>query len=229
MRRGPGDWGYHEMRKLLLGAAAALGALTAASTAGAATLLVSDVGVQTWGNQVNVAGHSGEYATGIIFNNDLLVFCVDLEHNIGVTHYDPALQFTWGLLTVDGAGNGISEADSNRIGQLADRGLSLSRSGDPDKVDDVSAIQAAIWSIEYHSVATSSNPEINAEILHFIDITHDNGKGRARSLIAHDPGVASGVQNMVTGSVPEPASWALMICGFGGIGAMLRRRKAIFA
>jgi hypothetical protein len=28
------------------------------------------------------------------------------------------------------------------------------------------------------------------------------------------------------GGVPEPASWALLLLGFGGIGAQLRRRKA---
>lgn len=33
----------------------------------------------------------------------------------------------------------------------------------------------------------------------------------------------------VTAPVPEPASWALMIAGFGGAGAMLRRRKTGFA
>jgi len=36
------------------------------------------------------------------------------------------------------------------------------------------------------------------------------------------------VQNVVNigaGAVPEPASWALMIFGFGGAGAMLRRRR----
>jgi PEP-CTERM motif len=27
------------------------------------------------------------------------------------------------------------------------------------------------------------------------------------------------------GAVPEPAAWALMIMGFGGAGAMLRRRR----
>lgn len=31
------------------------------------------------------------------------------------------------------------------------------------------------------------------------------------------------------GGIPEPGAWALMIMGFGGAGAMLRRRKAAFA
>lgn len=30
-------------------------------------------------------------------------------------------------------------------------------------------------------------------------------------------------------AVPEPATWALMIMGFGGVGAMIRSRKAVIA
>jgi len=33
----------------------------------------------------------------------------------------------------------------------------------------------------------------------------------------------------VGGGVPEPGTWALMILGFGGVGAMLRRRSALAA
>jgi hypothetical protein len=43
-----------------------------------------------------------------------------------------------------------------------------------------------------------------------------------------DPDVGSGRQFRVmgvSGPIPEPGSWAMMIMGFGGIGAMLRRRR----
>ncbi len=33
----------------------------------------------------------------------------------------------------------------------------------------------------------------------------------------------------VTGSIPEPATWAMMLCGFGGCGAALRSRRKVAA
>ena len=35
-----------------------------------------------------------------------------------------------------------------------------------------------------------------------------------------------GVTMNAVGGVPEPATWAMMILGIGGIGAMARRRRA---
>lgn len=37
--------------------------------------------------------------------------------------------------------------------------------------------------------------------------------------------IAFEVDNFAAASVPEPATWGLMIAGFGGIGAVLRRRR----
>jgi hypothetical protein len=39
----------------------------------------------------------------------------------------------------------------------------------------------------------------------------------------------SGKQGVFTGGVPEPRSWAMMIAGFGLVGAAMRRRRAVAA
>lgn len=45
-----------------------------------------------------------------------------------------------------------------------------------------------------------------------------------------DGGSATGVPVTTTSAVPEPAVWAMMLVGFGGLGAMLRyRRRETFA
>ena len=40
-----------------------------------------------------------------------------------------------------------------------------------------------------------------------------------------DRQVRYSITSIRPGAIPEPASWALMIMGFGGIGSMMRRRK----
>jgi hypothetical protein len=54
-----------------------------------------------------------------------------------------------------------------------------------------------------------------------------NGGGGQRSI--DDFGPISRVSQAVISAVPEPAAWALMILGFGGVGAVLRRRRRGFA
>jgi hypothetical protein len=53
-------------------------------------------------------------------------------------------------------------------------------------------------------------------------LTIDPSAGDAFSL-AFSPGVGNAVSG--PGGVPEPSTWALMLVGFGGLGAMLRRRR----
>jgi hypothetical protein len=43
------------------------------------------------------------------------------------------------------------------------------------------------------------------------------------------PGLTLIYSPLVTGGVPEPATWALLLAGFGGVGAMARRRRAVAA
>jgi hypothetical protein len=226
------------IRKMLLGAAMAVATLGAATQAAATDAIITNVGTGEW-NWVSIAGHGVEPATPILFSGyevpslttftNQVVFCVDLEHIIYVGG-PQALPFDFAELTVDGAGAAVSEANSNRIGRLADLGRYLYNSADPYRYWDTSAVQAAIWSIEYNTTVTSSTGDltkdsyINNKIGQLVLVT-DNGRGRARIFQS----VGHVYQNQTSGGVPEPASWALMIGGFGMAGGMLRRRRAELA
>jgi hypothetical protein len=60
----------------------------------------------------------------------------------------------------------------------------------------------------------------------------DTAKGLVPEQVAPPPAggpvhVARGAHNTSGGSLPEPASWGLMIIGFGGMGAVLRSRRRL--
>lgn len=212
-----------------MSAVAAMGLMGAAGSASAANILVSDVGVYNF-NPAAIVGQGTHAATGIIFNNSFLVFCVDLQHNIGVGHFNTPLVYQEGQLTHDGAGNAMSVATSNRIGRLVDYGRYLRTSNAVDLGNKLSAVQAAIWSLEYNGAASFSGglAYLNPLVNQLVQVS-DNGRGRSNALLGHLPGDPSGTQNMGTGGVPEPMTWALMLSGFGLAGAALRRRRALAA
>ena len=57
-----------------------------------------------------------------------------------------------------------------------------------------------------------------------------NAGGISRLVISNPPGIEiDHIQYGFANAVPEPASWALMIAGFGLAGAATRRRRAVTA
>jgi hypothetical protein len=72
-------------------------------------------------------------------------------------------------------------------------------------------------------------------------VVNDNGQGKftvtgpniTTLSFTFDPAIETGRQFRVdlpaTGVIPEPATWAMMIIGFGGVGAMMRRRRHALA
>ena len=195
-----------------------------ASTASAANLIVTDVKVDSW-SQVNFAPNYGNLvSTSILFNDTFVVFCIDLQHHINV---GGGQNLTYELRQLDknGAGAMIGIEASNKIGRLASLGRHIYQGpADAFRSKKLTAIQAAIWSVEYGGPrATSTDAYTDGKIQEYASIGYFGG-GFAKGLYSLDANPQR--QNMVPGFVPEPATWALMIGGFGMAGVMLRRRQA---
>jgi hypothetical protein len=194
------------------------------SAVAAKSITIIDVGTgnSDLGN-VSVAGFGTPWTTPILMTDSqgktFTVFCDDLYHYVYVGS-GQSLAYHFGAVTTNGNGQSIGEAVSNEIGQLAEIGdYDFSHHNE----DGAIAAQAAIWNDEYNTkdlpdFVSSTDNTINNDITY--DITHvtNNGKGWAYGLIAD-----GGTQSEVLG-LPEPSSWALLLLGVFGVGAMLRRR-----
>jgi len=79
----------------------------------------------------------------------------------------------------------------------------------------------AIWG------GTPSNP--NGDRVQGYRVYYDFGGQQVQSITFQSTQDAFEFDGLAGGVVPEPGTWALMIMGFGGAGAMIRRRKAALA
>jgi len=192
----------------------------AAFSASAASVIITDVetGNGDLGN-VSVQGYGNPWTTPILMTDTggqtFVVFCDDLNHIVYVGGGQD-LPYHIGLVTVDGNGAPLTVALSNEMGQLADIGKYDYSKGNED---GAIAAQAAIWGLEYNTPVSSSDATIESLITQDLQVTN-NGKGYATGLISD-----AGWQSQIMGGVPEPATWAIMLAGFFGVGGMMRRAR----
>lgn len=87
-------------------------------------------------------------------------------------------------------------------------------------------IQVTIGSQQYSSLYITPGDNLTGHFVDYGGTLHDANFAPVTvgNIQANLGGGGGG-----TGGVPEPASWALMILGFGGVGAVVRRRRAVVA
>lgn len=150
-------------------------------------------------------------------------FCVDIFDRIDSGYFTQLpvdLQYHIGDLTGDGNGHALSASQVQQIYGLAALGTGLIHSGSPDLQNKLSGIQGAIWAIEYPTLSFDGNTDaLDAYIAGYV-AQAPSLHGSAYALLSDD----GRTQDFVIG-VPEPASWALMILGFGLIGLTLRGQR----
>lgn len=187
-------------------------------------------------------------------NYDIFGFCVDIYHDmyLGTLNGGAGYLYTSNKdepgepLTHDffSATTNTLDADQKAgISDLVDIGFLLHRDNlsDPDTSVKLAAIQAAIWNIEvpgsvslyYGNIGGPSSAQAlaySAAYQGYLDAyTHPTSAAGDRIYVIADNAHQSFAIGWPRDAVPEPATWAMMLLGFFGVGSALRSRKAATA
>jgi len=157
------------------------------------------------------------------------------------------LKYQTGSLTNNGSDsfwtyNSLDAGDVAKINKLVTFGTGLWNAdtlGDPSHnlgstlANQLAAVQGAIWQIENPYLNIDGSSAVDGLIDTYTSTNFLNGLSTGDMTVIHDTDGRSPNQTFAfvapMAGVPEPATWGLMLVGFGGLGAMLRRRRAALA
>lgn len=240
----------------LLAALAAGAALTALATPASATAVFLDKGEIYHPTTVTISGpgYGSEhvYAGPVLFTANygasasadtfqFLGFCVDVFDNISVgvnSNKTLNLAYNDGALVNNGQHAPYPSADLvtfsqlqlDNIGRLVTYGTTLWNTDaltDPSHnlsgalTNQLGAVQGAIWKLENPTFTVDGSSSVDTLIAQYTSQTFLDTLPTGKIDTVFRPGSQS-----FAFAVPEPSTWAMMIMGFGAMGAALRRRRA---
>jgi hypothetical protein len=214
-------------------AAAAL-ALTAtaflAQPVMAATMVTYQLNVD---NCSNTCGQAS-YGHIDVSNDGLGTLTVDIELNAntifqeagGKTHNDVWFDTNTSSVTIGGlvspfSANGVQAAGSNAANgsSFGNYDYVIKRTGNGNPATALDGQHSLIFTVSGpNSLALDHTTVDGTDLFFVVDVASFQPNGGA---LINTGRIGASIQ----GGVPEPASWALMILGFGGVGAVLRTRR----
>lgn|GEM_PF-1222232 len=102
--------------------------------------------------------------------------------------------------------------------------------GSPDSYNSVEFIGPDFdWLLNGSAIWGGFLPPSDGDQSHGLRVRYDFNGHLVNKVIFSSSGNSFEFDTLAAGGVPEPAAWTLMISGFGAMGAMLRRRRAVAA
>ncbi len=227
----------------LLVATVAAGALAVSAPASAVTLVsatmdtsntayISGLGYNTVNAYIGpVTFHAKDGAD----EYDFTAYCVDIYHDMFINtplnyayHPDDLLTDSKNSNSTHQLGNSLGALQLEEIASLLNLSALITRAHAFDLSHKRAGIQGAIWEIENPNITVNGSVVVNNYITHYKAHAHADplSATQIHSVFADDFGHQAFAY---AGGVPEPATWTMMIMGFGGIGAVLRRRRQAVA
>jgi len=172
---------------------------------------------------------------------DVLGFCVDIFHNIGLGNINLQYDDEQTLTTNSGSpATALTSDQITQVGKLVNYGQLVYGGADADKAVRLAGLQGAIWQVLNPTYTVKS---FNAAVDSYIS-SYSNALNYSTAIADHGPvssnitfitetgkyGTAAAHQSFALAApAPEPHVWLLMIAGFGMTGAMLRRSRRLTA